>query len=325
MNARWRSRARRAVLASVAVGASWLAACSAPGDEGFAGYAEGEFVNVAAPLAGRLERIPVRRGDEVQVAATLFVLDAASEVDAVREAKAQLAAAQARWADLTKARRLPEQAVTQAQIAQAEADAARAAQQLARDEAQFRAGGIAQAQLDDDRAALAAARARLAQAGGELAVARLPGRADQVAAQAALVDAARAALAQAEWRLGQKSVTATLAGQVTDTLFRAGEWVPAGAPVVRMLPPQNILLRFFVPESVVGGLKVGRAVAVRCDGCGAAIDATLSYVSGQAEFTPPVIYSNETRGKLVFMVEARPAAGQATRLHPGQPVSVVLK
>ncbi|MCA9688743.1 MAG: HlyD family secretion protein [Myxococcales bacterium] len=148
---------------------------------------------------------------------------------------------------------------------------------------------------------------------------------EALAAAGRHADAAEAALAQANWQLARKTVAATLAGRVTDTLFREGEWVPAGGPVVRMLPPGNIKLRFFVPEAVVGSLKVGRALAVRCDGCGADIPATLSYVSSQAEFTPPVIYSNEMRRKLVFMIEARPAPDQATRRHPGQPVSVLLK
>jgi len=302
-----------------------LAACGAPSDSGYQGYVEGEFVNVAAPLAGRLDRVAVKRGDEIRPGAALYMLDAVSEAAAEREARAQVLAAQARLDDLRLGRRPPEQAVTQAQIAQAQVDVERAATQLARDEAQLRVGGIAQAQLDDARAAHAAARARLVQAQGELAVARLPSRNEQIKAQAALVDAAQAALAQAAWRLAQKSVAATTGGRVTDTLFREGEWVPAGSPVVRLLPPANVKVRFFVPESLVGSLAAGRAVAIRCDGCGAEVSASLDYVAPQAEYTPPVIYSNETRSKLVFMVEARPAAADAKRLHPGQPVSVVLR
>lgn len=320
-----RSAAGRRCRPAASIAALLLAACGSASDGSFQGYVEGEFVNVASPLAGRLEGVAVRRGDEVQSGATLYALDAVSEAAAEREARAQLAAAQARLDDLKLGRRPPEQAVTQAQIAQAQVDAERAATQLARDEVQFRVGGIAQAQLDDSRSALAAARARVTQAQSELAVARLPGRGEQVKAQAGQVEAARAALAQAAWRLEQKTVAATRAGRITDTLFREGEWVPAGSPVVRMLPPQNVKVRFFVPETVVGGLAAGRAVAIRCDGCGAEIAAVLDYVATQAEFTPPVIFSNETRSKLVFLVEARPAVADAKRLHPGQPVSVVLR
>ena len=110
-----------------------------------------------------------------------------------------------------------------------------------------------------------------------------------------------------------------------DTLYREGEWVPAGSPVVRMLPPENVKLRFFVPQSIAGGLKPGRNVSVSCDGCAAAVPATVTYISSEPEYTPPVIYSNETRAKLVFMVEARPTAEDGSRLRPGQPVAVTLK
>ncbi|MFO1316639.1 MAG: HlyD family efflux transporter periplasmic adaptor subunit [Burkholderiales bacterium] len=315
----------RLVRATALLAALALAGCAERAPGGYQGYVEGEFVNVASPIAGRLDRLAVRRGDEIAVNASLYALEAANEAAAQRQAAEQVRAAEAQLADLKQGRRLPEQDVTRALLAQAEAEAGRSAAQLARDEAQYRIGGIARAQLDDSRAANAVAVARVAQLGSELAVARLPSRDDQVKAQTAQVAAARAALEQATWRLDQKSVLATRAGRVFDTLYREGEWVAAGSPVVRMLPPQNVKVRFFVPQAIVGELRVGRAVAIGCDGCGADIAATLTYVSTEAEFTPPVIFSNETRSKLVFMVEARPAVADAPRLHPGQPVSVRLR
>jgi HlyD family secretion protein len=300
-------------------------ACSDGTPAGYQGYVEGEFVNVASPIAGRLDQLAVRRGDEVAVQARLYALEAVSETAAQRQAAEQVKAAEAQLADLKQGRRMPEQDVTRAQLAQARIDEQRAATNLARDEAQFRVGGIARAQLDDSRSAHAAAQARVTQLASELTVAQMGSRAEQIKAQAAQVEAARAALAQATWKLDQKSVRATQAGRVYDTLYREGEWVAAGGPVVRLLPPENVKVRFFVPETIVGSLATGRAVAIRCDGCGGEIPGTLTYVSGEAEYTPPVIYSNETRSKLVFMVEARPAAGSAAKLHPGQPVSVTLR
>ena len=71
-------------------------------------------------------------------------------------------------------------------------------------------------------------------------------------------------------------------------------------------------------------MKVGQAVKLACDGCGAPIDAKVTFIASQAEYTPPVIYSKDNRAKLVFLVEARPAPGDAARLHPGQPVDVTL-
>ena len=275
--------------------AAGLCACSNTAPSGYQGYVEGEFVNVASPIAGRLDELSVKRGDIVAVNARLYALEAVSEAAAQRQAQEQVKAAEATLADLRAGRRPPEQDVTRAQLAQAEVELSRAATNLSRDEAQLKIGGIARAQLDDSRSAHAAAQARVAQLRSELTVAQLPSRSEQIQAQAAQVAAARAALEQATWKLDQKSVRATKAGRVYDTLYREGEWVAAGSPVVRMLPPSNVKVRFFVPQTLVGSLAVGRAVTLQCDGCGADIPATISYISNEAEFTPPVIYSNETR------------------------------
>ncbi len=267
----------------------------------------------------------MQRGQTVAPGAPLFMLEAQQETDAKLQADAQLKASEAQLADLRLGKRNPEIDVNRAQLEQARAGAEQAAQQVRRDEAQFAVGGIPRAQLDDSRANHAIKVARVRELEGQLQVSRLPAREEQIRAQEAQVAAARAALAQAAWRLDQKHIAATQAGLVYDTLYREGEWVPAGSPVVRMLPPKNVKVRFFVPEAVAGGLKPGRSVSVHCDGCGADVAATVSYVSEEPEYTPPVIYSNETRAKLVFMVEARPAAEQAPRLHPGQPVAVTVQ
>jgi len=215
--------------------------------------------------------------------------------------------------------------MTKAQLAQAVANARKATLQLTRDEAQYRAGGIPKGQLDDTRAAADSANAQVRELTHEVQVARLPGRSQQLLAQSAQVEAAQAAVAQAQWKLDQKRVSAPAKGRIYDTLYRVGEWVQAGSPVVQMLPPQNVKVRFFVPETVVGSLAPGRALTIHCDGCASDVNAKITYVSSSAEYTPPVIYSNESRAKLVFMVEAHPSVDDAPRLHPGQPVSVTLQ
>jgi HlyD family secretion protein len=93
--------------------------------------------------------------------------------------------------------------------------------------------------------------------------------------------------------------------------------------VVSLLPPGNVKVRFYVGEAILGSVKLDRAVQVRCDGCPSPVDAKVSFVSTQAEYTPPVLYSKESRSKLVFLVEARPGGG--SNLHPGQPVDVTFK
>ena len=167
--------------------------------------------------------------------------------------------------------------------------------------------------------------ARVAELTAQLEVAQMTARQDEIRAAEFEAAAARAALAQAAWRLGQKSVAAPMDALVHDTLYVRGEWIPAGSPVVSLLPPQNIKVRFFVPESDFGRLRTGDLISVSCDGCGEPITAPVTYISPQAEYTPPVIYSRDTRTKLVFLIEARPAPADAARLHPGQPVDVRLK
>ena len=301
------------------------AGCSQPAPNTWQGYVEGEFVYLASSQAGQLTQLLVSRGQIVQAAVPMFALEAENETAAVKQAREQLLVAQSQLADIKAGKRPEEIAVTQAQLQQAEADATRAARQYARDEEQYRIGGIAQAQLDDSRAAAQSSAAKVREIRSQLTVARLPNRAEQINSQIAQIRAAEAALAQTQWKLDQKSVRAPHAGLVFDTMYRSGEWVPAGSPVVRMLPPENVKVRFFVPEAVVGSLAPGRAVRIRCDGCAADVPAVLSFVSAQSEYTPPVIYSNENRAKLVFLVEARPQAADAQKLHPGQPVEVALQ
>lgn len=302
-----------------------LPGCSGDPPSTYQGYVEGEYVHVASPVGGRLERLLVRRGQAIEAKAPLFQLEDDQETAAREQTQEQLKAAQAQLADLRVGKRNPELDVAEAQLAQARAAEAQAAQQLKRDEAQFEVGGIARAQLEDSRANYAIKSARVRELSGQIEVLRLPARTDQIRAQNAQVAAARAATEQSAWRLDQKRVAATQGGLVVDTLYREGEWVPAGSPVVRMLPPANVKVRFFVPEAVAGGLKPGRVVALRCDGCESEVSAQVSYISNEPEYTPPVIYSNETRAKLVFLVEARPSTANAPKLRPGQPVAVSLK
>ncbi|HET7401337.1 MAG TPA: HlyD family efflux transporter periplasmic adaptor subunit, partial [Usitatibacter sp.] len=290
----------------------------------YQGYVEGEYVHVASPIGGRLDRLLVERGQVVDANAPLFELESGQEQAAKREADQHLAAAQAQLADLRLGRRVPEVGVVQAQLAQALAAREQAEQQVVRDEAQYQAGGIARAQLEESRANAAIKSARVREISGSLEVSRLPAREQQLAAQGAQVEAARAAVAQSSWKLDQKRVAAAQSALVTDTLYREGEWVPPGSPVVRLLPPGNVKVRFFVPEAIAGGMKPGRRVAVHCDGCGTEVPVVVTYVANDPEYTSPIIYSNETRAKLVFMVEGRPSKDDAAKLRPGQPVGVTL-
>ncbi len=135
-------------------------------------------------------------------------------------------------------------------------------------------------------------------------------------------DQDRQRVAQAEWDLSQKRQTAPQAGLIFDTLYREGEWVAAGRPVVALLPPQNIKVRAFVPETQIGAIHINDNVRVFVDGVREPFVGKVSFISPRAEYTPPVIYSRESRSKLVFMIEAVFDPKTAANLHPGQPVDV---
>ena len=300
-----------------------LAGCGEQAFSGFQGYAEGEYVLVAAPAAGKLEKRWVSRGQEVESGAPLFVLEQENEKASRHEAEERLRNAEAKLANIAAARRKPEIDAIQAQEAQAAAARELSKRQLKQQEDLFAKNYISASNMDAARANYDRDIARVAETEAQLRLARMTiGRDKEIAAAQADVETARAVLAQSDWRLAQRAVASPSKALVNDTLYSEGEWVAAGNPVISLLPPGNLKLRFFVPETAVGGLKIGQAVRAACDGCGAAIAAKVSYISRQAEFTPPVIYSRDQRSKLVFLVEARPEAADAVRLKPGQPLDV---
>jgi HlyD family secretion protein len=315
----------RTALVPAGAALALLTGCSGSSNTTFQGYVEGEFVYMASSQPGRLEHLAVTRGQQVARGTPLFSLEAIDERAGQQQAREQLAAAEAQLADIETGKRAPEVAVVAAQLSQAQAAASKSALQRDRDEAQYKSGGISREQLEATLAQAASDAAHVSELESQLEVARLPGRAQQLKAQARQVEAARAVLEQADWRLGEKAIAAPSAGLVYDTLYREGEWVAPGNPVVRMLPPQNIKVRFYVPEGVIGTLTPGRKVSLHCDGCAQEVPATITFVSNEAEYTPPVIYSNETRGKLVYMIEAYPTPADAVKLHPGQPLEVHLQ
>jgi HlyD family secretion protein len=287
------------------------------------GYVEGEFVYVSSPLAGTLGSLAVERGAQVHAGDPLFTLDDTPERAARAQAAAQLAQAQADLEDVKKGKRPSEIASLQAQIQEAQAALVLAGQDLDRQEKLAAVpGGAAEQDLDRARATRDQERQHVAQLEADLQTAQLGSREDQIAAAEALLRSLQAALARADWDLSQKSQSAPKSGLVFDTIYRTGEWVAAGRPVVALLPPENVKVRAFVAETVVGTIHPGDPVHVSLDGVSAPLTGKVSFISPQAEYTPPVIYSEESRGKLVFMVEAVFDATTAANLHPGQPVDV---
>src|SRR5262249_17756530 len=276
--------------------------------------------------AGTLTAVSIARGDVVVAGMLLFTQDSTDERAARDQAARQLSQAEQQLANLETGGKPTEIEQAEANLADARSSLMGAQADLSRDEALLQRRVASAQAVDQRRADYRSAQAKVNAAEAALAQARAPlGRSNEIKAQLNAVEAARAALQMAEWRLDQRSVPAPVSGRVADILAEPGETMMAGAPVVSLLPPENILVRYFVPEPSLASLHRGDAVSLGCDACPPGLSGTISFISPQAEYTPPLIYSESTKAKLVYRVEARPRRDQATLLTPGQPIVVRLR
>lgn len=265
--------------------AALLAGCEQKpaADQPWLGYAEGESALIAAPQGGWLTNMPLQRGQTIKLGDVLFTLDATREEAGRDQAAAQLAQARAT-------------------LVQERANLELTRTALSRQDRLAADGVGVPAVRDQARAAHEQSRARIAQLEGQIAQ-------------------MQAGISASSYALSQRTVKAQTQGVVQDIFFRQGEYVPAGVPVVSVLPPANIFVRFFVPQTELAKVKLGQKVRISCDGC-RPIDAAISFISAREEFTPPIIFSVGSREKLVFKLEARVEGG--LKLNPGQPVEVRL-
>lgn len=311
-----------AALAFVAAAVWLLWPDQADGPPPFLGYVEAETMLVAPKQTGRLVELAVTEGATVETGAPLFALDAETETAAVQEAQARLGRAKAQLADLRAAQQRPAQIdVLEASRRQAEAALELSRAELERQKRLFDRGVVAESRLDQATSTYKRDLNALAETERAIEAARLPGREAQVEAAEAEVEVAAAALEQARIALADRRVEARRGGRVLDVLYRVGEVVPAGQPVVEILPPTAVKVRFYVPEPAISRLSYGQPVEILCDGCPPGLAAAVTYIAPEAEFTPPVIFSRQERAKLVFLVEARPAS-PSEALRPGLPVEV---
>ncbi len=311
------------ILACVLVVTLVQSGCERPPSDRVQGYVEGEYVYIASPYAGALASLPVRRGNQVSEGDPLFALEQVSEKATRDEAEKKLGQALANFEDARKGKRPSEIESLKAQLKYAQATLRLSRQEVGRQERLKSIPGAAvEMEVDRARATRDQNQQRVAQLEADLHTALLGARVDQIAAAEAEVRAQEAVLSKAEWALAQKRQAAPKAGLVFDTLYREGEWVEAGRPVIVLLPPDHIKVRMFVSETKVGIIKLGDVVQITVDGVQGSIQGKVSYISPRAEYTPPVIYSQENRKKLVFLVEAQFDHDAARDLHPGQPVDV---
>lgn len=308
------------LLCALPFAASIFAACGQPASLAV-GYVEGEFVRIAPIETAAIREVVVRRGDHVKTGAPLARLERSDAEIAVTRARGALAQAQAQLADLKLGKRAEEIAVLEAALKSAEAQAAEADRSLERVTDLARRGIVTAAELDKAETGAKLASAAVGEAKASLAVAALPARQETINAAESAVAQAKAALADAEWRLSQRVLLAPSSGSISDVIRNPGELAGPAAPVLTLLPNGAVKVKLYLPEPRFSKVAIGTRLSVSCDGCPDGLLATVSYVSPEPEFTPPVIYSPEVRQKLVHLIEARPDPG-ATALKPGQIVDV---
>jgi len=297
----------------VAIGiVAWLVLGSSNKPRTLSGYIEGDDLYLAAPVSGTVASISAVEGTRVVAGQPLFAIAPATLTAQGEQAQANVAAAQTQIA------------AAEANVRQADADSAAAAADAGKARSDLaRLLGVRK----DDPAAVAgkdidAARAALSNAQARVNAARhaADARRAQVASARAQAEQAKGGRNEVAIRQGQLSPLAPAAGRVDEVFYQPGEWAAANQPIVSLLPDAKVKVRFYVPEKELARYRIGRTIHFSCDGCSKGLSATIRYVSPQPEFTPPVIFSRDSRDRLVFMVEAYPTHPE--RLQPGLPVDV---
>lgn len=253
----------------------------------FQGYVEGRFTYVAPDATGILKQLFVDRGFKVKSMQPLFVLDQRPESDLLAQAKKQV-----------------DEAMALKQ--QAEADLTLSKVTIERYQQLYQKRFIDKQTLDQTTSELNRNQARVAEKTAALAN-------------------ANANLDKVQWSLEQKTVFAPIDGEVYDTYYRIGELVTNGSPVLSILAPVDVKIVFYVREPVLSRVHVGDSLVFRSSKAQKNYHATVSFISPDAEYTPPVIFSTETTDKLLYRIEARMPPDIAVLQHPGQPVMVTLQ
>jgi len=303
-----------ATLCSFAV-VSWLLACASD-PAVLSGYVEGEYVSAAPVATAHIESVFVRRGETVEKGRLLAELDDSDAVLELHQANARLAQLQSQLRDITKGKRPDEIAAIEASLyaARAQLRESQLAYNRARDLASR--GAVPKQSFDQAEATRATAEARVNELMANLEIAKTGARPDEISAQVERIEEAKANVKVAEWNVGERRIVAPARGIISDIVRRPGEIAGPSLPVVSFLPDGAVKLKLFVPEAGRARLMPGVKLAITCDGCPADLEAEVSYVAPDPEFTPPVIYSVERRQKLLYLVEARPLTPNSI-LQPG--------
>lgn len=314
---------RSLMVLALTLGTALLAACHDTGQRAAVmGYVEVDWIVISAPDAGRIVEHRVRPGVMVEPGDLLFRLDGDAQAAELNEAQARVRQFEAEARDLGTGARPAEIKALEARLSEAEARLVRAQADSNRILPLVGQGVESRARADQAIAEVEIAKASVEAVRRDITVAREAARPANREAAEARIESAQAALAAAVYRLEQRTVRAAVRGRVEEVFLDESEFATAAAPVLAIIEDGSLKVRFFVPQGKLAGLESGGTVSIRADGLPSPVEATITYIAAQPEYTPPVIYTQESRQKLVFAVDARLPVGTAAL--PGLPVEVEL-
>ncbi|WP_286747332.1 HlyD family secretion protein [Aquabacterium sp. UBA2148] len=286
------------------------------------GYIEADTTSVASPVSGTMAQLGVKEGQVVKPGDMLYTLESQQEQARLAEAQARQQQAEAQSKNLSKGARQAELESLRAKLRYAKTQLAQAESNLKKSESLLKKNFVSETQVDNDRTNVQLAEAQVEDARAALRVAKEGARTDEQAAAQAQTVAAEAGVAQVEWLLQQKQVTAPVAGVIQELYVRQGEFATAGSTTMTILHTGSLRVRFFVPNDLRPKFLPGNQVAVEISGCDKPATARVTRVSARPEYTQPMMFSQELRDRLSFLTEARLETPASCTAPPGTPVGV---
>lgn len=300
-----------------------LSSCSNPKTSLY-GYVEADYLYLSPSSSGFLEKLYVEEGESVKKDSLLFALEATSLKADLEKARAQLQKAKANYSNLLKGKRKEELLVLEKKLEREESELSNSKIEFARAKTLVDEGAVSQSYFDNKESIYKSKLANFESTKAEIKVAELKSRSDEIEAARAEVLAQKQNLIRAEKQISESKANAPRNGFVQETFFQEGEYVKASQAVLSLLIPEEIKVVFYVPQERRSQIKLGDIIRLDCDGCAKNYKAKVSFISPEAEFSPPVIYSNESRDKLVYMIEAR-FVDDGLVLSSGLPVDIRLE
>lgn len=262
-----------------------LTSCKPKDDKLLPGYIEGKYTYISASYSGILKSLYVKKGKEIKVDQQLFSLELRPELDELLIAQAQV-----------------NQALNNTEALKIDCDLKNTL--LDHKTRLYQKKAITKEEVDSSAASYQSAYANLKSAEDN-------------------IRSLQANVQKLEWIIKQKTVNSPISGVTFDIYYNIGEFVTSGSPVVSLLDASQVKIIFYIPEILLSKLKLDQLIQVACDNCNKPIKGKIVYISNAAEYTPPVIYSDTIREKLVYRIEAEPLSPAfPLEVYPGQPITV---